>query len=161
MEKIGVVNPNGLQQLPEVNMELFYFSLFSGLIMGVLVTAVIIWIMKSAFHTRTNAASIIASFFLSGLAFVVFSTVMTVYTNDIWIISSVMLWTAIFMGSLWILQPASLEQLVAKTKDEVAKLEKLHEKQKVKEEAKEKRKIEKARGKGAVVKSPSSTAKDD
>lgn len=167
-QKIGVVNPNGFQQIPDVNMELFYYSLFSGLIMGLLVTAVIIWIMKSAFQTRTNAASIVASFFLSGFIFTVYVTVIMIFSKDIWIISSVMLWTATFMGSLWFFQPPSLEQLVAKTHSDVAKLEKRLEKQKkqdaareVKENAKAARKLEKARSKGVVIKTPTTTTTND
>ncbi len=169
MEKqIGVVNPTGFQQVPdmsEINVPLLIFSVSSGVIMGFLVMAVIVWIMKSAFNTRTNAASIIASFFLSGSSFVIFTTVMAYFSKEIWVISSVMLWTVVFMGSLRILQPPSLEQLLAKTRTDVDKMEKQLEKQKkqdadreAKEAAKAARKAEKARAKGVVVKSPTSTS---
>lgn len=166
MEKqIGVVNPNGFQQMPEVDMGILIFSVSSGLIMGFLVMAVIVWIMRSAFNTRTNAASIIASFFVSGTAFMVFITGMMFYSKEVWLISSVMLWTVVYMGSLWILQPASLEQLIARTRTDVEKMEKQLDKQKkqdaqreAKEAAKAARKAEKARGKGVVVKSPIATS---
>lgn len=166
MEKqIGVVNPNGFQQMPDVDMGILIFSVSSGLIMGFLVMAVIIWIMKGAFNLRTNAASIIASCFLSGLSFIVFVTVMMFYSKDIWLVSSVMLWTVTFMGSLWILQPASLEQMIAKTRTDVEKMEKILDKRKkqeadreVKVAAKTARKAEKARGKGVVVQTPASTS---
>lgn len=166
MEKqIGVVNPNGFQQMPDVDMGILIFSVSSGLIMGFLVMAVIVWIMKGAFNTRTNAASIISAFFLSGTAFIVFITVMMFYSKEIWLMSSVMLWTAVYMGSLWFLQPASLEQMIAKTRTDVEKLEKQLEKQKkqdadreAKEAAKAARKADKARAKGVIVKTPASTS---
>ena len=82
MEKqTGVVNPNQIQPIPDVDMQLLLFSLSSGMVMGFLVMAVIVWIMKGAFNTRTNAASIISAFFLSGTAFMVFITVMMFYSK--------------------------------------------------------------------------------
>lgn len=164
--KIGVVNPNTYQQVPDlsdINMPLLFISVFTGMVMGCLVMAVIVWIMRGAFNIRTNAASIIAAFFLSGLVFMVYGTAMTIYTKDIWLISSVILWTATFMGSLWILQPPSLEQLVEKTRADVEKMEKRLDKEKkreaqreAKKAEKEARKVEKARGKAVVVKTTES-----
>lgn len=169
MEKqTGVVNPNQIQPIPDpipnVDMELLLFSLSSGLVMGFLVMAVIVWIMKGAFNTRTNAASIISAFFLSGTAFMVFITVMMFYSKEIWLMSSVMLWTAVYMGSLWILQPDSLEKMIAKTRKDVEKMETKLEKQKkqdadreAKEASKAARKTEKARAKAVIVKNTTST----
>lgn len=134
-ENIGVVNPNVLEQEPTSLLVLF--GAIAGLFMGLLVSGIIALIMKSSFNTRVNLASFIASNTLACIVSIIFVVVMAVFSADIWIISSVILWCSTYMLCLHFLQPPSLEQLLARTEKDVAKLEKQAEKMDKKAKAKE------------------------
>lgn len=133
-ENIGVVNPNLLEQEP--NTMLLLFGTIAGLFMAFLVSSIIAFIMKSTFHTRLNAASFIASNTLACIISTIFIVVMAMFSAEVWIISSVILWCSTYMLFLHLFQPPSLEELLARTEKDVAKLEKRAEKIEQKAKAK-------------------------
>lgn len=134
-ENIGVVNPNLIEQ--EAISMMAIFGAIAGLFMALVVSGVIALIMKSSFHTRINAASYIASNTLACLIATIFIIVMAMFSAEIWIISSVILWCSIYMLCLYLLQPPSLEELLVRTEKDVTKLEKQVEKVDQKAKAKQ------------------------
>lgn len=133
-ESIGVVNPNLLEQEP--NLLVTLFGAIAGLVMALMISGMIAFIMKSSFNTRINAASFIAANALASATSITFIVVMVFYSSEIWIVSSAMLWCAVYMFCLHLLQPPSLEQLIKKTQKDVEKLEKEADKIAQKEQAK-------------------------
>lgn len=125
-ENLGVINPNLLEQEP--NMLAALLAAITGIFMALIVSGIIAFIMSATFNTRINIASFIAANTLSSIFSIIFIVVLAVYSTEIWIISSVMVWCSTYMICLYLLQPPSLEQLLVRTHKDVLKLEKQAEK---------------------------------
>lgn len=131
-ENVGVINPNPTQVTAE-SLQFYYFSLAAGIVTSILVMILFVWILKKLTKLRTSIASVIASFYLSLTAFCIFIVFVSGISQEYWIVSSTLIWAVTFVASLFALQPPSFEQMLAKTKKEVSKLEHQVAKQEEKE----------------------------